>query len=287
MRTGRPILVVVQEAELEPRQRQFLEKVRGQWGDGVLYGRFTGPEDVGQAVAVALARYQAGVVEDGPGAQERATALAEGEPRHGYGASGVAARIAFVPLRSSTVLEPLALEDPSLGDDLIAALRSTSVVPQRIGIASTITASGVELAATDADNWTPPRANLGTDGAITVLASVAIEGGSLGFSLVDPAKLEAFLANAGRFAQTAWDRVDSRAEIGRVAIAVAIPDAQHKGFGPGSGSSMSVSMSLPEVVLGPTPAAIAVRGELAEPAFVRGLVAAIRRVFADHGALQE
>jgi Domain of unknown function (DUF4062) len=284
MRRNRPILVLARNGDMEPRQRQFLDRIKGDWGEGVLYGTFNGPEDVGPAVAAALGRYQTGVVEDGPRAQQRAATLAAGEDRSGTMSSGLEGRVAMAPLREAELLDALSLEDPTLGDALAGEMRSGGLVPQQIGIKAQVSAGGICLEGSEPDEWTTPLASIGPDGAIVVVGSVAAQG-NFGSQLVDPSKLDALIRNAGRFAQSAWDRLDKRGEIGRVAVVAAIPDAQYKGYGAVSGSSMSMSTSLPRTVIAPDPALVVPRNQLADQELARRIEAAIRRVFTDAGAV--
>ena len=286
-RLNKPILVLVQDdVELEPAQRAFLERVRGTWGEGVLYGGFAGPEDVGAAVAGALGRYQAGIVEDAPTAQATATALARGEDLRGATSGGTAARLAFAPLRQTTILDAVALDQAGLGDDLAAGMRDAGLAPQSIGITPGISGAGVQLSGTDAVEWTVPQAEIRRDGSLVVTGSVAVTG-TTGFSLVDPALLEEFIQRAGRFAQLAWNRIDTRGEISQVAVAAAIPEANHKGFGAPSGSTMTMGMmSLPDTIVAPDPPEVVPRPQVAESPLARRISAAIKRVFADAGALQ-
>jgi hypothetical protein len=286
-RLNKPILVLVQdEVELEPAQRAFLDRVRGTWGEGVLYGGFAGPEDVGAAVAAALGRYRAGIVEDAPTAQTIASELARGEDRRGTTSGGIAARLAFVPLRQTTILDAVALDQASLGDDLAAAIRDARLAPQNIGITPGVSSDGVQLTGTDAVEWTIPQAEIRRDGSLVVTGSVALAG-TTGFSLVDPALLEEFIRRAGRFAQLVWNRIDSRGEISQVAVAAAIPEANHKGFGTPSGSTVTTGvMSLPDTIVAPDPPEVVPRRQVADAALARRISAAIKRVFADAGAVQ-
>jgi hypothetical protein len=50
-RLNKPILVLVQETKFELRQCEFLERIRGTWGEGVFYGTFTGTADPEPLVA--------------------------------------------------------------------------------------------------------------------------------------------------------------------------------------------------------------------------------------------
>lgn len=285
VRLHKPIFVVVQEIDREPRQQQFLERVRGTWGEGAFYGHFSSAADVGAAVAAALGRRQAGVVEDGPPAQERALALAGEEERYGQG-SGIGARVAFVPLRQTTLLDAVALDQPGLGDDLADALRRAAAVPQSIGIESKVSGAGIQLTGNAAESWVTPATSIDTTGALTVLGSVAVEGGPLGFSSVDPDRLRTLVARAGAAAQLIYDRIDPRGEVGQVAVAAAVLGASYKGYGAASGNSMSVSMSVPAIVAGPDPAEIVPRAQLSGADLARRIEAAIKRVFVDAGALQ-
>ncbi len=284
-RLGKPILVVNQRIEMERAQAEFLGRVRGDWGEGALSGSFTDANDVAAAVSAALTRHLAGVAEDAPSAQAAAAELARGEERRGHMSSGVAARVGVVPLRQTTLLDALALEDAGLGDDLAAAFRAAGLASQEVGIKASVSGAGVQLEGSTSQNWTAPEGLIRTDGALVVVGSVAGEG-SFGGSAVSPTRLEDLVSAAGRFAQLAWDRVDSRREITRAAVCIAIPDASYKGFADSTGSSMSHSMRVPALVLAPDPAQVATRGELDQPALARALVAAVKRVFADAGAVQ-
>ncbi len=108
-------------------------------------------------------------------------------------------------------------------------------------------------------------------------------GGHFGGSLVDPDRFDRLLHSAGDFARLVWDHIDVGGEVERVAVTVAIPDAQYKGFGSLSGGSMSMGSGLPETVIA-EPAEIVPRGQVGEDDVVRRLTAAVRRVFADAGA---
>jgi hypothetical protein len=246
---------------------------------------FTSAGDVGAAVAAALGRRQAGIIEDGPAAQERAIALAGEEERHGQG-SGIGARVAFVPLRQTTLLGAVELDQPGLGDDLAEALRQAGAVPQRIGIESQVSGAGVQLTGNAAESWVTPSASVDTTGALTVLGPVAVEDGPLGFSSVDPDRLRTLVARAGAAARSIYDRIDPRGEVGQVAVAAAVLGASFKGYGATSGNSMSVSMSLPAIVVGPDPAEIVPRAQLSDEDLARRIEAAIRRIFVDAGALR-
>lgn len=285
-RLHRDVLVLVQEGiETEREQQAFLDRVRGDWGDGVFYARFRGAEDVALAVASALNAQARGGAEDVPAAQARAVELARGEERSSSMSSGVAVRVAMAPVGAATLLDAVVLEQPELGAHLAQAARVAQLVPQSVGIETAISAAGVRLLGNDADDWTTPEIVVGADGAILAVASVR-GGGTFGGSLIDPQRLEHALIAAGRFALDAWQQIDDGGRISRVAISAAIPDAEHKALGSVSGSSMSMSQSLPTTVVAPDPALVVSRGRVADDDVIKRLLAEIRRVFEDAGAVQ-
>jgi hypothetical protein len=277
-RLGKQILVLVQEADLEPRQREFLERIRGAWGEGVFYGTFAGAGDVGTKVGAALTQLRSAVEEDAPAARERALALAGEQDRSGWNLP-VAVRIAFAPLRRTVLLVPVALEQQGLGDDVIAALRAGGSIPQSAGIVADVSSKGIQLG--PPSHQTGPRAQVCSDGAILINGSAASDD-SFGGMRISPDALAGFLTSAGRSAQLVWERIDARVEVGQVAVATCVPDAQHLAYG-GSGSSLSLAGTVPSTVLGPDPPQLIPRAQLDQEATARQLQAAIRRVFADAG----
>jgi hypothetical protein len=284
---GIPTLVLVQEGDLEPRQRDFLDRIRGDWGKGLIYGHFSGAGDVAGAVTTAITRQQAGVAEDIPAAQQRALDLARGPESYGSFSGGIAVRVAVVPTRPVTLLDALALDDESLGDDLAAAMRSAGMVSQQIGIAAQVRGEGVRLEGSEPEDYTRPEATVLTDGTIVGVCSVASsDGGHFATSIVSPERLEESLRAVGRYAELVWQRIDPGQLVARAAVAAAIPDAEHKGFGSTGSNRMSISMQLPRTVVAPDPPEVAPRSQLAGDELARKVAAAIKRVFADAGALQ-
>ncbi len=71
----------------------------------------------------------------------------------------------------------------------------------------------------------------------------------------------------------------------QVAVAVAIPESQHKVFGASTGkNSLSMGWGVPQIVSVPKPPVIVRRSEVATDELARRLVAEVKRVFADAGA---
>lgn len=282
VRLGKPILVLLQEVELELRQREFLERIRGSWGEGVFHGTFTGADDVGAKVAQALARQRSAVIEDAPAAAERALALAGEDSRHGWHESATV-RVAFAPLRQTTLLDPVALEDTTLPDDLIAALRAARAIPQSVGMDGDVSASGVKLAPSPQQSG--PEARVYADGAIAISGSVAAED-MLGGMQIDPDRLASLLAGTARAAQLIWDRIDTRAEVGQVAVAAAVLDAQHLAYGASSSGSVPMGGSIPDTLIAPNPPHVVPRGQLDQESTSHRVQAAIKRAFSDAGRVQ-
>jgi hypothetical protein len=284
VRLSRPALVLVQEGvELEARQRQFLDRVRGTWGDGVFYDQFQGPGDVGLGVLAALSAQASGVRNDIPGAQEQVRELVAPEQGIGGGSSGIAVRIGFIPVREVKLIDALVLEDPELAGRVAEDTRAAKFVPQRIGLKSSATAAGIQITGTDAEDWTTPEVVVKPDGSILVVASIRGESNFMG--TINSTRLEYNIEAAGRLAQSIWHRLDPHGQVSQVATAAAIPDAQYKVFGLPSGNTTSMSMSLPQVVVAPDPALIAPRAQLSDEAHVRRMFAEIRRIFQDAGAV--
>lgn len=284
-RKGRPILVLVQDCKREAEQDGFLERIRGSWDSGVLYDRFTDASDVAVAVAGALARHQSSAVENPDRAGEQANLLVRGMENHGYMSSGVSARVATVPLREALLLDPIALEDDGLAEELMARVRAAGLVAQSEAIMPTISSEGVALTAKADSGFSATEIAIGTDGAICVSASVQ-GSGNFGGSLVDPERLHDVLAAAARFARATWELIDKQEEVGRVAVAAAIPEAQNTCFGSVSGSSISMGHGVPNLVLASEAPQAVPRGQLDGEEQIRRLVAGIKRVYLDAGAVQ-
>jgi hypothetical protein len=280
VRLGKPVLVLVQTEELEDCQREFLERIRGNWGEGVFYGTFSGASDIGARVADALIRQRSQIVDDAPAAREKAIHLVA--KRNGWSGS-VAVRAAFVPLRQTTLLGAIELEDEKLVDDLISAMRTGGSISQSAGVTGQVSASGILLG--PAPQQSGPQAEVGADGSIGIAGSAAAEG-TLGGMQIDPTRLSTFIAAAGRSAQLIWDRIDLSSEVGQVAVTAAVHDAQYLAYGGSSGGALSLGGSVPQTVIAPDPPVVAPRAQLDKDTVSRQILAAIKRVFADAGRVQ-
>jgi len=103
---------------------------------------------------------------------------------------------------------------------------------------------------------------------------------------VDSTLMSRGIQSVGTFALEVWETTDRREEIQRVAVAVAVLDAQYKVFDLApDATSYSMGMTMPATVAVPEPAAVVRRAEVAGEELARRLVAEVRRVFADAGAI--
>lgn len=285
VRLSKPALVLVQEGvELESRQREFLDCVRGTWGEGVFYDRFRGAEDVGLGVLAALTAQVTAGGDDIPGAQERVKALVAPSDRHaGGGSSGIALRAGFTPVREVRLIDALVLEDAELPGRIAEDVRAARLVPQSIGLSPSASAAGIRLTGTDAEDWTTPEVLVKPDGSVLIVTSIRAESNFMG--TIDPQRLAHNIEAAGQLAQSIWQRLDPRGQITQVACTAAIPDAQYKVFGTPSGNTTTLSMSLPPVVIAPDPPVVVSRGQVREEDHVKRMFAEMRRVFQDAGAV--
>ncbi len=110
VRIGLPILVFVEECEREPRQQDFLDRVRGTWAEGNLTAAFNGVHDIGVEVMAALRRLEgeAASATIRPNAERRVGALARGSESGAFG-GGQSARVAYAPLIQGRLVDDLTL----------------------------------------------------------------------------------------------------------------------------------------------------------------------------------
>lgn len=290
LRRRRPIVALVQEGELEPEQQEFVSRVRGKWGDGRLTGWFSGPADLQEAVVRGLTNLRRSLEaggEDLPAAQARAVELAHGEIRGGSYSSACQARVAFAPAMKTELLDALALEDETVQRVLSDAARQTDLVPHSIGLEPSVSREGIRLRGKHPQNWESVELVVYPDGALTVEGPVG-GSGNLGSSRIEPKRLETLCMAAGSFAQAAWQRVDSHGDVRRVGAAVAILEANAKVLGEApEGNSLTIggAMTLPPVVVAPEGGLALDRAEVGSEQATQRLVAELRAVFRDAGAV--
>jgi Domain of unknown function (DUF4062) len=294
-RRTKPIVILRQDVAMEPAQQEFLARVGGGWEEGSLWDRFTDERDVGMKVVRALTnvRQLGDVRELAPQAQVRAAELAHGEQQAGYGyaGSGSQARIAFVPLTDTVFLDELALDDVGLPDRLSELARSTGLVSQASGIEQDVRRGGITLKAGDERFIQEAAIAIGEVGEIVVEGTVAGDDPTFGTSRIDPAKLISLIERAGRYATGVWGHIDPRGQVQQAAVAVGIPEANMKVYGRPRAPSSSISMGgmtrLQGTVVAPDPALVVRRVDVEGEEMRQRLVAAVRRVFADAGSIEE
>lgn len=294
-RRNKPIVILRQDVAMEPAQQEFLTRAAGGWEEGSLWDRFTDERDVGMKVVRALTnvRQLGDVRELAPQAQVRAAELARGDQQAGYGyaGGGSQARIAFVPLTDAVLLDELALDDASLPDRLSELARSTGLVSQASGIAQDVRRGGITLKAGDGKTSQEASIVIGEAGVIVVEGTVAGDDPHFGTSRIDPEKLTGLIERAGRYATGAWGHIDPRGQVQQAAVAIGIPEASMKVYGRPKAPSSSISMGgmtrLQGTVVAPDPALVVRRVDVEGEEMGQRLVAAVRRVFADAGAIEE
>jgi hypothetical protein len=184
------------------------------------------------------------------------------------------------------LLDAVALDRPGLADAIADLVRAHRLVDHSVGITHALTREGITIGPTGSYANAPASVLVGADGA--VMCEVDVAGGDqfFGSSRVDPERLRAGVAAAGAFALDVWARIDEREEVQQVAVALAIPDAQHKVFGAPTGkNTLSMGWGLPQIVAVPKPPAIVRRGEVAGDELATRLVAEVKRIFADSNAV--
>ncbi|MGH2383258.1 MAG: DUF4062 domain-containing protein [Candidatus Limnocylindria bacterium] len=287
---AKPIVALVQEGDLEPRQREFLERVRGQWGEGHLTGSFSGASDLSEAVVRGFTNLRRSLEAGGddlPAAQARAVELARGEERGGSISSSCQARVAFVPATGNTLLDALTLEDAELGRVLADAARHTDLAPHSIGLETATSRSGIRLSGAHPQQFATVELALLANGAVTVEGPVGGTG-TFGSMRIEPERVHQLLLGAGAFAQRAWERVDTDGDVRRVGIAIAVLEANGKVFGEApEGNSLTTggAMSLPPVVVAPEGGLGVSRADVASAAVTERLLAELRAIFRDAGAI--
>jgi Domain of unknown function (DUF4062) len=288
-RLGRPIVVLKQRGELEPDQQAFLAQAAGGWAGGRMWAEFTDENDVFEVAVESLSHLAADrrTSELAPTAQARARDFADGERRHGYGGHRSVARVVLAPLGAASIVDALRLDD-ALGETVADLARSARLVPHSLGINADVRREGVSLVPAAGGGFVgqPGFITVAPDG--TVVAEVDVGGeGTLAGTRVDSSLLASGIESVGSFALRVWDEIDRREEIQQVAVVVAILDAQYKVFdlAPNASSYSMGTMTMPSTVIVPEPAVIVRRGEVAGEELSRRLVAEIKRVFADAGAI--
>jgi hypothetical protein len=286
---GIPVLAFVQEdVEREPAQETFLQRVRGTWETGVFAPGFHTPTELGFAIVRSLRQMEEGAADADalPAARQRAADLAGSSSTRGY-ASGSAMRVVFVPVGTSTLLDAAALDEPGLGDRIASIARAHGLVAQATGIEVAIRADAITAIGKGNRGSSDTTIILLPDGAVCVEADVRADG-MLGGSAIAHGKVESLVEGASRVAQDLWAFADTGGRIRQVVGVLGVPDASMKVYAVSEiGSSMSMPMSTPSPIVAPEPPIVMRRNDVGAGETVRQLVAALKRIFSDHGAIHD
>jgi len=292
-RLRKPILVLRQDVDLDPDQRAFLERTRGGWEAGKLTGSFRDERDVGFEVIKALRaleRRLQGRPDAAAAAQERARQLGAGGYRANTTSSGSTARLVAVPAGGRRLLNAVALDKPSIGDDVGNDLRSTGLVTHEVALDIVVRGDGIHLTAKTPREYERLSYFVGADGAIVAEGMVRGESQFFGGMQIAAARLADVVERSLRFAAATWDRIDAHDDVREAALVVSVPDAASKVFTTQDpGNSMRMPMGgaggLPAILVAPDPPEVARREDCTDPRTASGLVAEVKRRFADAGAI--
>jgi hypothetical protein len=176
----------------------------------------------------------------GPNEQLRAAAeqialqLAAGDDRPGtISSSGSLMRVVLVPLAGEALLDAVALEDPTLADDLAGAARASGLVTNAMAIETEIDREDtVHLRARQERGWENPHLRVTRNGAILAEGAVGAQRGSFAGSQVVADRVVEVISRGAAFAERVWSRIDRRDEVRQVLALVAVPGAQGKVYAP-------------------------------------------------------
>lgn len=292
---GLPILALVQEGvDREPRQQEFVNRVRGTWEEGHFAPTFTNSTDVVTAVVSALNGWRNRV----PDAAQREAAvgrvqeLARGSDRQGMTPGGAKLRTVAVPLVRGPVLDAVRLTDSATVDAVIAAARTSGLISQSQGVEPSVAADdSIHIKYAPGRGFDQFEVIVGADGA--VMAEGPVSGrrdatGSLGWMVVMHDRIPEAVSQGLRFTEAVWRAIDTRGDIDQVLHAAAVSGANGKSYSfeePVNRISMGSSQSLPDLIVVPAQPLLVRRQDLTLPDNATRLQAEVRRRFEAAGAV--
>lgn len=287
VRLGKSVFVLVQSTEREPEAQAFLERITSGWSAGRLYEQFATPHELSLAIVRCLQQHadrplQAAALAV---AEERARALAASASNDRSHSEHDIAVVA-VPATGGSMLTAVDLV-PALGDRIAVEARAAGLATQADGLDVQVNAAGVAIALRSHRGAQEPVVEVHSDGAIVAMVSARGEGMFAG-SVIDPDHLADGIRRGAAFAKSVWKQIDSRAEVDYVLTTLAVQNAAQRSFGKApSGNSISMGgfMRLPSTVVAPDPPERVRAGLLGGDKHVEHLIAALRLVYADAGAL--
>lgn len=287
--SGIDVLALVQDGvDRERTQQDFLTRVRGTWEQGNFTASFTGSDDVALAAVKTLHAWQRGRAgaDPTPAAVERALDLARGEERVGSIHGGSKLRVVVTPVLNGPLIGAVELADRDrLLDQLATAARSSGLVPQSMGIETSVGPDRLGL--TTQGPGDTLNLLVGFDGSVVGEGDVGGDAMALGGMMVRADRAREVIARTAEFAQRAWQAIDTRDEVRNILLAAAVPEAEHKSWVEHDpGNSMSMPMSMPHVLIAPEQPLRARRADLDQPETLERLHSELRRAFELAGAVQ-
>lgn len=281
---GIPVIPLIQDAERESAQQDFIGRLRGSWESGYYAPTFTDRHDLTLRVVAALRAHfdQEQDSQARPAATERLMELAT-EPT-GYGSQGSMARLSLVVIGQPLLLDALALEDSKLADELLTLTRSHQLVSQAMALSHSVSSAGFVIEGKEAHAFEGVTVKVGAHGEIVVQSSVAADG-LLGGMQVADWKVNTLAERGLQFAAAALDRIDLNGVARQVVAVLSVPDASNKLYVLSSQGNSSRVPSIPSPLVAPELQTR--REDVAAENTRRALVAGLKRAFADHGALEE
>jgi Domain of unknown function (DUF4062) len=295
LRSGLAILGLVQEGgDREPRQQEFVSRVRGTWEEGRFAPTFTNSTDVVTAVVSALNGWRNRVPDAAQreAAVERVRELARGSDRQGMTPGGAKLRTVVVPLVRRPLLDAVRLTDSATVDAVIAAARACGLISQSQGVEPSVAADdSIRIKYAPGRGFEQFEVVVGADGA--VIAEGPVGGSrdataSLGWMVVMHDRIPGAVSQGLRFTEAVWHAIDTRGDIDQVLLAAAVSGANGKSYSfeePGNRVSMGSSHSVPDLIVVPAQPLLVRRQDLTLPENATRLQAEIRRRFEAAGAV--
>lgn len=293
--SGLPILALVQEGvDREPRQQEFVNRVRGTWEEGHFAPSFSNSTDVVTAVVSALNGWRNRVPDAAQrkAAVERVQELARGSDRQGMMPGGAKLRTVAVPVVRRPLLDAVRLTDSATVDAVIAAARASGMISQPQGVEPSVAADdSIHIKYAPGRGFDQFQVIVGADGA--VMAEGPVSGrrdatGSLGWMVVMHDRIPEAVSQGLRFTEAVWRAIDARGDIERVLLAAAVSGANGKSYGfeePGNRISMGSSNSLPDLIVVPAQPLLVRCQDMTLPDNATRVQAEVRRRFEAAGAV--
>jgi hypothetical protein len=196
-------------------------------------------------------------------------------------------RVVATPVLGGPLIGAVELADRArLLDPLAGAARASGLVPQSMGIETSVEADRVRL--TGQGSRETLNLVVGLDGSVVGEGEVGGDQMGLGGMMVRADRAREVIGQTADFAQRVWQVIDTRDEVRTILLAAAVPEAEHKSWvDHDPGNSMSMPMSMPHVLIAPEQPLRARRADLDQPGTLDRLHAELRRAFELAGGVQQ